>query len=432
MRLKFTLMFSSKKYFTSGTIILLALLLVAPFLVFAHEDHESTDSVENTEKHEAVIFFNEACGGCTKYLHDVLEPTLIDEGVEEIVWKDYVNEKQNRAEYNELSDQWQVPFDLRSHIMAFIDDRIILAGHIPEEYIRYVLQPENQEQFEKVIMYQDIMHGEVNDYQIWSFAGPVKEYPIDTPVSEYFSWYNENKDSFEESVFDLSADWSFKKLFPLILVSGFLDGINPCAFAVLLFFIAFLFTIRKTKARIFATGIVYIIAIYIAYFLIGLGLFQAIVITGAPHLMAKIGSGLVIALGLINLINYFFPRFPIKLKIPQFTKETLEKWMHKSTLPAAFVLGILVGLCTFPCSGGIYVAVIALLAAKATYLRGLGYMTIYNFMFIVPLLIILFGASNKYVTEKMTNWEQSKSKSMRLWSGIIMVLLGIVILIFFV
>ena len=404
--------------------------LVIPLDSTAHEAHDETST--QAEDHTAVIYFNEACGGCTIYLKEVLEPALKDEGVTNIVWKDYVNEKQNRAEYNEQSEQWGVPFDLRSHIMAFIDETVILAGHIPVEEIRYLMQPTNQEQFEQLIIYQDIMHGDVKDYRVWAVAGPVKEYSIDTPVAEYISWFNDNESTFTESTFDLSAEWDFKKLFPLILVSGFFDGINPCAFAVLLFFIAFLFTIKKTKARVFATGMVYISAIYIAYFLIGIGLFQAIVISGAPHLMAKVGSYLVIILGFINLLNYFFPRFPIKLKIPQFTKETLEKWMHKSTLPAAFILGILVGLCTFPCSGGIYVAVISLLAAKATYLKGLGYMVIYNLMFIVPLLIILFGASNKYVTEKMTDWEQSKSKSMRLWSGVLMVLLGLIILLFFV
>ncbi|MBU2228966.1 hypothetical protein KJ810_01010, partial [Patescibacteria group bacterium] len=76
--------------------------------------------------------------------------------------------------------------------------------------------------------------------------------------------------------------------------------------------------------------------------------------------------------------------------------------------------------------------VVTLLAAKATYFRGLGYLLIYNFMFVVPLLIILLGSANKYATEKMTNWEQSSSKRMRLWSGIIMILLGLGILIFFV
>ena len=418
-------MFINRKILKTVFFLALFFIIATPLSVIAHEDQPE-------ENHQASIYYNEACGGCTIYLHDVLEPLLVNMEIEDISWKDYVNVKENRTEYNELSKSWGVPFDLQSHIMTYVDNKIILAGHIPKEHMEFLLEVENQKQFEKILIFQDIMHGEVKNYKIWAFNGPIKEYSIDTPVSEYINWFNDNKDSFEESKFDLSADWSFRKLFPLILVSGFFDGINPCAFAVLLFFIAFLFTIRRTKARIFITGITYIVAIYLTYLLIGIGLLQAIVISGAPHLMAKVGSWLVIILGVINTIGYFFPRFPIKLKIPQFSKDTLEKWMHKATLPAAFILGVLVGLCTFPCSGGIYVAVVTLLAAKATYFRGLGYLLIYNFMFVVPLLIILLGSANKYATEKMTNWEQSSSKRMRLWSGIIMILLGLGILIFFV
>lgn len=415
-------MFINKRI--SKTVVGLTLFfLFSPFFsVSAHEG----------ENHKAVIFYNEACGGCTDYLKEVLEPILQENGIKDIVWKDYISVKENRTEYNSLAEEWGIPLELRSHIMAFVSDELVLAGHIPEEYIRYLLKTENISQAEKIIIYQDVMHGDVKDYKIWAFNGPIKDYSIDTSPSQYLDWYQENKNTFNQSKFDLSRDWSFKNLFPLILVSGFLDGINPCAFAVLLFFIAFLFTIRRTKSRIFLTGIVYILAIYIIYFLIGLGLLQALVITGAPHLMAKIGSGLVIILGLINLVNVFFPRFPVKLKIPHFSKVFLEKWIHKATLPAAFILGILVGLCTFPCSGGIYVAVVTLLAAKATYFKGLGYLFVYNFMFIVPLLIILFGAANKYMVEKMSQWEQSSSKKIRLWSGILMVLLGLIILIFFI
>jgi len=409
-----------------GLFVLWLFLLLFPSVGLAHENDQAG-------AHQAVIFYNEACGGCTVYLNEVLGPTLKEIGLTELIWKDYVNEKLNRSAYNDWSEQWGIPFDLRSHIMTFVDDKVVLAGHIPEEYIRYLLDQQNHDQFDKIIIYQDVMHGTVDNYKIWAFAGPVKEYSIDTSPAEYVEWFSQNKSSFANEVnAQPGTDWGFRKLFPLIIVSGFLDGINPCAFAVLLFFIAFLFTIRRTKARIFATGLVYIGAIYLAYFLIGLGLLQAVIISGAPHLMAKIGSGLVILLGLINILNYFFPRFPIKLKIPQFSKEILEKWMHKATLPAAFILGILVGLCTFPCSGGIYVAVVTLLAAQATYFKGLGYLLIYNLMFVVPLLIILFGAANKYVTDKMTTWEQSKAKSMRLWSGLAMIILGLVILIFFV
>lgn len=224
---------------------------------------------------------------------------------------------------------------------------------------------------------------------------------------------------------------SYKVMLPLVIGTGFLDGLNPCAFAVLLFFIAFLFTIRRTRASIWKMGVVYIGAIYLVYLGIGVGLLKTILITGRPHLMAKIGAWLVIVLGLINLKDYFFPQLPISLKIPQFSKKTLQTWMGKATLPAAAVLGFLVGLCVFPCSGGPYVATIGLLAARKTYFQGLLYLLLYNLAFVLPLIIILVLASNKRVVEKMTAWEQSKSKTMRLISGLLMIALGVIILLFF-
>ena len=59
-----------------------------------------------------------------------------------------------------------------------------------------------------------------------------------------------------------------------------MDGINPCAFGVLLFFIAFLYTLKRTKGNILKIGVVYISMIYLAYLLIGLGIMQAIAISG--------------------------------------------------------------------------------------------------------------------------------------------------------
>lgn len=225
---------------------------------------------------------------------------------------------------------------------------------------------------------------------------------------------------------------SYKVMLPLIISTGFLDGFNPCAFAVLLFFISFLFTIKKIKTSIWKMGLVYISAIYLVYLGIGVGLLKTILITGQHHLMAKVGAWLVIVLGLINIKDSLFPQLPISLKIPQWSKSTLQTWMHKATLPAAAVLGVLVGLCVFPCSGGPYVATIGLLAVRQTYFQGLLYLLLYNLAFVLPLIVVLILASNERVVERMSQWRLSKRKLMRLLSGLFMIALGIVILLFFV
>ena len=46
--------------------------------------------------------------------------------------------------------------------------------------------------------------------------------------------------------------------------------------------------------------------------------------------------------------------------------------MHQATLPAAFALGVVVGLCEFPCTGGPYLMILGLLHDRGTYTSGLG------------------------------------------------------------
>lgn len=223
-----------------------------------------------------------------------------------------------------------------------------------------------------------------------------------------------------------------KTSIPFILSAGFVDGLNPCAIATLLFLIAFIFTLKKLRREVFKYGIVYILAIYLVYFLIGLGLIRGLTFFGVHHFFAKVGVILVIFLGLINLKDYFFPKWPISLRIPMPARTKIMEQMYKGTLPATFVLGFLVGLCTFPCSGAIYVAVTGLLAAKETWLRGVAYLLLYNLAFVAPLILVLAASSNRWVTEKLTNWQERNEPKIRLLYGVSMIAIGVIIWIWFI
>ncbi|MEK7178491.1 MAG: cytochrome c biogenesis protein CcdA [Patescibacteria group bacterium] len=221
-----------------------------------------------------------------------------------------------------------------------------------------------------------------------------------------------------------------KFLLPLVAIAAVVDSINPCAFSILLLTIAFLFSVGKMRSGILKIGGFYIAGIFLIYILIGLGILQTLHIFNTPHFMAKVGAVLLIALGLINLINEFFPAFPIKLKIPQVSHAKMAQLMEKASAPTAFVLGGLVGLCEFPCTGGPYLVVLGLLHDQVTYFKGLYYLIFYNLIFILPLLVILFIASDKNLLEKVQAWKKSETIKMRLWSGMAMVLLGVIILLF--
>lgn len=221
-------------------------------------------------------------------------------------------------------------------------------------------------------------------------------------------------------------------MIPLVATTGFLDGIHPCAIAILIFFIAFLLTLRKSFKRIMFLGLVYIFVIFLTYLTVGIGLFSGIVLFGQHHFFAILGSWLLIVMGIFQLKSYFFPGLPFNLEMPKMSGEKIKPKLEKATLPGIIIAAFFVGLCSIPCSGGIYATITALLASQTTYLVGFSYLLLYNFMFVLPLIILLFLSSNPLALAKLAEWRKRNERGEKLTMGILMILIGWLILTFFV
>ncbi len=126
----------------------------------------------------------------------------------------------------------------------------------------------------RLVVWQPEMHGEPSEYRLWAWQGQVQTFAIDTPFAE----------ALPVGVANLG------KLLPAVVVTGLLDSVNPCAFAVILLLLAFLFTLRQSRQRILKQGGVYILMIFLVYFAIGLGLLQAERFSSDPHFVARAGS----------------------------------------------------------------------------------------------------------------------------------------------
>lgn len=234
------------------------------------------------------------------------------------------------------------------------------------------------------------------------------------------------------SSFGIEVTWKLssggKFLLPLVIIGALIDSINPCAFSVLLLTIAFLFNLGKNYRQVLLIGGTYIFGIFIAYILIGLGILRALHLFGVPHFMAKVGAVILIIWGGIEILNAVLPKFPLRLSIPRAAHNQMAVLIEKGSAPTAFILGGLVGVCEFPCTGGPYLIILGLLHDSATYLKGLGYLIFYNFIFVLPLLVILFLASEKRIVERIQAWRKKESKAMRLWTGVAMIGLAALIL----
>jgi cytochrome c biogenesis protein CcdA len=210
----------------------------------------------------------------------------------------------------------------------------------------------------------------------------------------------------------------------LLVVAAVVDSINPCAFSVLLITIAFLLSLGKTRRSVFTTGL----SIFLVYVLIGLGLLQALTLFGVPRIMSYVGAFIIIVFGALDVLNHYYPNFPLKLKLPKSSHGPIARLMEKGSAPAAFLLGGVVGLFEFPCTGGPYLFILGMLHDSATAAQGFGYLVLYNLVFVAPLIILLAIASDPVLLEKAQAWRKSSTGAMRVGGGIAMMLLGLLLL----
>jgi len=212
---------------------------------------------------------------------------------------------------------------------------------------------------------------------------------------------------------------------PLVLGAGLIDGINPCAFAVLIFLITFLLGISSTKKRMVKAGSVYILAVYVTYFLAGLGLLTVVQVTGLSGIIVKVAAFFAIFAGIINVKDYFWYGKGFSLEIPKSKKGVIERWTRRANVPAAIVLGFLVSMFELPCTGGVYLAILAMLAGSVTKLTAMYYLLLYNLMFVLPLIVILVLVTKGMKAEHIENWRKAKRNWMRLLMGLVLLALGI-------
>jgi len=212
---------------------------------------------------------------------------------------------------------------------------------------------------------------------------------------------------------------------PLVLGAGLIDGINPCAFTVLIFMMGYLTRVIKTKSRVFITGVCYITSVYASYLLIGLGLLSVVQLPSISSTIYLVAGFVAIITGVLNVKDFFYYGQGITLRIPKSQKGRIKDWVEKGTIPAVIVLGLFVSLFELPCTGSVYFVILALLAQSSTYATAFSYLVLYNLMFILPLIIVfialLFGYSNKKAEELKDNYKDW----MKLASGLLLIGLGI-------
>ena len=207
---------------------------------------------------------------------------------------------------------------------------------------------------------------------------------------------------------------------PTVLLSGVADGFNPCAFALLVLFATYTLTLvnsvtsdgsptLEARRRLLGAGSLYVGAVWVTYFVIGLGLLSFLGFLGRDHLVTRVAVIVALIMALWMLKDVLLPGVGPSMMAPSGTHGRMQRAMERGGLAGMLVAGVLVGICTVPCSGAIYLDIVAVLHASGGGLTGIALLALYNIAFIVPLLTLLLAVSDRRVVGRLGRWNRSNS-----------------------
>ncbi|MEM2123803.1 MAG: cytochrome c biogenesis protein CcdA [Methanolinea sp.] len=213
---------------------------------------------------------------------------------------------------------------------------------------------------------------------------------------------------------------------PVVIVAGLADGINPCAFSVLILLLVGL-SCAGSRKRMVLAGICFIGSVFVFYFLSGLGLFYVVQSAGISRAIGILAAGIAFLIGAASLYEGLTGGRVPGLAIPESRKGIIGEYIGKASVPASLVLGILVGMFELPCTGGIYLAILSLIADKMTIAEGIPLLLVYNASFVLPLVLILAGVTLGVQTETLDRWRVEHRRAVRVVMGLVLVGLGVLL-----
>ncbi|MCX7779074.1 MAG: hypothetical protein N2259_02420 [Patescibacteria group bacterium] len=207
------------------------------------------------------------------------------------------------------------------------------------------------------------------------------------------------------------------------MILGLIDGINPCLLMVFLFLLTYLLAIGSKK-RAIGLGLVFVLTVFIVYFLFMYGIFNLFHFIGLISTVKMIIGFLALIVALLMLKDFFFYNKFVSLEIPTKSRFVIQKLIQKGTMPSAIILAFFSSLVELPCSSGIPLVYVTILAERTKYI--FPYLFWYNFFFIVPLLLMMALVSVAIEkADQMEVWRAKFKKYMRLASGLILLILAL-------
>ena len=201
----------------------------------------------------------------------------------------------------------------------------------------------------------------------------------------------------------------------VIVLIALADGVNPCAFATIIFLLSYLHIARRGARQLLQVGSAFILGVFLAYFAMGLGLVTLLdrlaFLGGLSRAVNVALAAFVLLIAVLSLRDGILclrgRMGDMTLQLPGALKQQIHAVIrhgarHRRFVAAAFVLGALVAIIELPCTGQAYLPTIAYMVRDAQLrANALFHLLLYNVLFVAPLVVIFILAAFGLTHERL-------------------------------
>jgi cytochrome c biogenesis protein CcdA len=214
-----------------------------------------------------------------------------------------------------------------------------------------------------------------------------------------------------------------------VAFAGLVDGLNPCAFATLAFFVSYLALSGRQGREVLAVGAAFTLGVFLAYLAVGLGFYK--VLDLLSDLLTMLGrwvyglTGLFCAvLAVFSFLDFLKARRgkigDMSLNLPHSLRMRINAVIRKGRrsqafVAGSFVTGVVVSFLELACTGQVYLpTIIFVVSLPEMRVRALLFLVLYNLLFILPLVVVFVLAYYGTGSKQLTRFLQQKAAMVKL------------------
>ena len=254
-------------------------------------------------------------------------------------------------------------------------------------------------------------------------------------------WTAEITDAEREALKRSDSEFLKHATFWTTLSAGLGDGVNPCAFATVIFLISYLLYLKRGRRYVLGVGLCFCIGVFGAYLAFGVGLSFLVERLNRFAVVRQIVYGLFALVGLVLAALHLrdalrFRRSgkasDMEMGLNAGTHRKIHDQIHRwaaltgwVAFPGAVVLGCVVSSMEFVCTGQVYLPMIIAINRLGFGARAFSLLLLYNVAFIVPLVAVTILAYYGVGANALAKWAREHVFATKVAMAVLFLAMGI-------